>query len=142
MRIKNIFASVLAAVVLVIAGYVTVLCLSDASGDVGFRITSETGDILCPFAVMTFALSVVYICYRYGDTPCDAARGGILLAALPHAVLILSLLILTLAVTNFFNHSMEFLTSGLSKSVIIVYAVLSLGEAVCVLECSFSGRNR
>ena len=142
MNIKKILAAMLAAVVFVVAGYVTVMCLSDASGSQNFRVTSDTGTLLCVFAVLTFSLSVVYICYRYGDRPDDAARGGILLAVLPHGVMILSLLIETLSVTNFFNHSMELLTSDLSVAVIIIYAVLSLCESVCVLECSLTRRGK
>lgn len=116
-----------AAGVLLGAGacYFLLLCLADMSGERTFRVTSEyTGYFLCPYSALTFAAAFV--------AAIEKKAGGALLAVLPHAVLIMSLLVETMTVTNFFNHAMELLTSPLSKCVIIIYAVLSLELAVTV----------
>ena len=135
---RRVFAAILGAVIFFGSAALIFFCFADACEPEAMYINAtRTGDLLCPFCVLTFAGAVMYIGYRLGAEPCDAAKGGVVLAALPHAVLILSLLIETLTVTNYFNHAMDLLTSELSKSVLMVYAVLSLALSVPLSECAW-----
>ena len=125
--VGNAFAMVLAAAVAAASVYLLFLCFADAcEPEKPFITATGTGIFLCPVCVLTFAAGVVYTIYRFRGDRVPSALGGISLGALPHAVMVLSLVTEVLTVTNFFNHAMEFLTSGISKLLFTVYAVLSL----------------
>ena len=135
---RRALAAVLGAVIFIGSAVLVFLCLADACEPEEMYINATwTGNLLCPFCVLTFAGAVLYIGYRLGADPCDAAQGGIATAILPHAVIILSLLFEVLTVTNFFNHAMDLLTSDLSKSMLIIYAVLSLSLSALLSECAW-----
>lgn len=55
---------------------------------------------------------------------------GTLVGMLPHAILILSLLLLTLFVTDRFNRAMAFLNNSISYVLIWVYAVLCIWQMI------------
>lgn len=86
--------------------------------------SSATGYFLCPACVSIFVSAVLSLTYE---------PRGVLDIVLPHAAIVLSLTVETLTVTNFFNHAMELLTSSISKSLIVVYATLSLLMSLSLL---------
>lgn len=136
-KIKRVLTAVLADLALIISAIIIFLCFIDICEPTQLYINAtDTGNLLCPSCVVIFAGAVVYISYRLGDRRCAAARGGIVLGVLPHAVMVLSLLFEVLTVTNFFNHSMEFLTSDISKAVLLVYATLSLLMSLALIDCA------
>ena len=141
--VGNAFAMVLAAAVAAASLYLLFLCFADAcEPEKPFITATGTGIFLCPVCVLTFAAGVVYTVYRFRGDRVPSALGGISLGALPHAVMVLSLVTEVLTVTNFFNHAMEFLTSGISKSLFTVYAVLSLMLAAALFGSALETRKR
>lgn len=141
-KTKRIVSSILANAVIIISAFIVFLIFADICEPEKLYINaSETGNIVFPATVLTIAAAGVYISYR-AEGRSDAARGGIALAILPHAVIILSALFVVLAVTNHFNHAMDFLTSDISKAVLLVYATLSILMAFALLDCASDGRRR
>lgn len=56
---------------------------------------------------------------------------SVLARLLPHAVLILALMLLTFFCIDLFNPSMAFLNNAVTKHLLAVFSVLSLILAVC-----------
>ncbi len=117
----------LAALSAIFSAYLLFLCFANAYDPTAMFINAtDTGNLLCPMCALTFLCGVIYLVKRYrGPVPRGAARSAALMI-IPHAVIVLSLTVEVLTVTNFYNHAMEFLTSGLSCVLLTVYAVLSL----------------
>ena len=140
--LKRTLTLILAGAVIIISCFLIILYFADVCVPEKMYINAAgTGRYLCPACVLSFAAAVVYLSYRLGGSESDAARGGLVLAVLPHAVIILSLLLEVLTVTNFFNHAMELLTSDISKSVMLVYATISLLMSAALCECAIWKRK-
>lgn len=135
MKLKRILLIILANAGIVASAFLIFLFFADEIEPTKLYINAtDTENVILPTCVLSFIASGVYLSYRRrGDS--DAARGGIVLAALPHAVIITALLFLVLGVTNHFNHAMDFLTSELSKDMMLIYAILYLSLSLCLLDC-------
>ena len=136
-RIKMAAGMSLSAMSAAASAYVLLLYLSDASGSETFAVTSaHTGNVLCPVSALTLVAAVYCVCLTFN------APFSLLMRALPNAVIVLSLLVETLTVTNFFNHAMELITSDLSCAVIAIYAALSLFMSAALFDAARSAGKR
>ncbi len=84
--------------------------------------TTDTGVLLLVYAVLAVNSAIVYIfeSLRFGK------KSVILSVLMPHGTLVLSVVVLVLTITNFFNRSMGFITSALSIALFLIYAMLVL----------------
>lgn len=134
MKMKEKLSAMLAAIALAISALIIFLYFADICEPTAFYINAtNTGNLLCPACVLTFAAAVVMLFYKPDD---------VLGIILPHSVIVLSLTVEVLTVTNFFNHSMELITSDISKSLLLVYATLSALLSLSLLWRAFSERRK
>lgn len=136
LKVKSWAISALAHIVGISSFYIILLYLADLEYPKLLLISAKTGEILFPFCILSFTAGIVYLLIRIDGNGGEAAKGGLLLASLPHLSMIFSFLELTLVITNHYNHAMNFLTDDLSKVVMLFLAISTLMNAVCLHECA------
>ncbi len=96
--------------------------------------STDSGVIFLVYAVFVVASAIVYIdsSYRLGK------KDPISSVLLPHGSLVLSVTVLTLTITNFFNRSMGFVTSDLSIMLMLIYAAVGLFLSIGNVEYLYS----
>ena len=57
-----------------------------------------------------------------------------ILALLPHAAVILSLMAITFLITDYYNQPMAFVSNPITKALLFVLALLSLGESIVLIR--------
>ncbi len=65
----------------------------------------------------------------------NGKNSPILSELLPHGAIVLSVAVLTLAITNLFNRTMSFVSSEMSILFILIYAMFGLFLAIRDIEC-------
>ncbi len=106
--------------------FVIAMLIADAAEPQKLIINSyKTGTAYIIYCVILFSASVLQIAENV-----KSGGGGILSTVLPNGAIVLSLLIATLSITNYFNRSMHFITSELSKSMALVWAAVGLFTAL------------
>ncbi len=134
MKMKDKLSAILAAITLAVSVGIIILYFADVCEPTAFYISAtHTGNLLCPACVLILAAAVAALFYKPDD---------LLQIILPHSVIVLSLTVEVLTVTNFFNHSMELITSDISKSLLLVYATLSALLSLALLWRAFSERGK
>jgi len=58
----------------------------------------------------------------------------ILYQLLPHAILILSLMMVTFYITDQFNRPMAFINNDITKTLLCLLAVLAIVQSVCMIR--------
>lgn len=130
---RRILKNIVAHASLVASLFILVLAISDAAQPEMLIINSiDTGIILIAYCVVAISASVLHIGCSLRE-----ACGGLIRTLLPNATIVLSLLTLTLSITNIFNRSMEFVTSDLSKLVILILSVTGVFTSLSLVECIF-----
>lgn len=96
--------------------------------------STDSGVLFLVYAVLAVASAIVYIdsALHHGK------KDPISSVLLPHGTLVLSVTVLTLTVTNFFNRSMGFITSDLSLLLMLFYATVVLFLSVGNIEYLYS----
>ena len=96
--------------------------------------STDSGVLFLVYAVLVAASAIVYIdsSFRYGK------KDPISSVILPHGALVLSVPVLTLTITNFFNRSMGFVTSDLSVLLMLFYATWGLFLSIGNVEYLYS----
>ncbi len=56
-----------------------------------------------------------------------------LLGLVPHVLIVLSVMMITFVVTDYFNRSMAFVNNGITKGLMVVMAALAIVESVYVI---------
>ncbi len=56
-----------------------------------------------------------------------------LLGLVPHVLIVLSVMMITFVVTDYYNRSMAFVNNGITKGLMVVMAVLAIVESVYVI---------
>lgn len=137
--IRRIFKNVLAHASLIASLFIFVITLADAAQPEKLLInSSNTGTLLIVYCVIEISASVLHIGYSFRES-----SGGLLQTVLPNAVIIMSLLMLTLSITNIFNRSMGFVTSDLSKLLILILSVTGIFMSLGLVDCVYRGeKNR
>lgn len=116
----------MAAIAFLYSFFVIVMLLADAAEPQKLIINSyRTGTVYIVYCIVMFSASVLHIVESV-----RSGENGLLSIVLPNGVIVLSLLVTTISVTNLFNRSMHFVTSELSKSVVLILAVFGLFVAV------------
>ena len=129
---KRILLELYSHVSLVFSVFMVLLLFLDASDSSQQYINSyDTGGIITAYCVLIFAASVVCAAKNYGK-----AHGVSFI--LPHITIVLSLTMLTLAVTNFFNRSMGFITSDMSKMLLMAVSVAGALTSYSLISVTFS----
>lgn len=84
--------------------------------------STDSGVIFLIYALFGVSSAIAYIdsVLRFGK------KHPLMSVILPHGTLIVSVTVLTLTITNFFNRSMGFVTSDMSVFLMLVYAMLVL----------------
>lgn len=96
--------------------------------------STDSGVMFLCYALFAAASAVVYIgsVFRHGK------KDPISSVLLPHVILVLSVTVLTLTITNFFNRSMGFVTSDLSVALMLIYATCGLFLSIGNIEYLYS----
>lgn len=133
-KTKRIFYNIVAHGTLILSVVTLLLLFADTAYPTRLYVNStDTGTILIVYCVFAFAAAILRILYSF-----RRERDGILSVIIPHGVIVMALMTLTLAITNIFNRSMGFVTSDISKLVFGCLAVfgllLSLGLIECILK--------
>lgn len=122
--LKNrVLKNLTAHLTLVLSVLVLFAILADSAlPEMKYINTTDTGVLLLVYAIAAVISAVVYI----AESLRTGKKSTILSVILPHGTLVLSVVVLTLTITNFFNRSMGFITSTLSTALFLIYVVLVL----------------
>ncbi len=57
-----------------------------------------------------------------------------ILALIPHAVVVLCLMIVTFLVTDYYNRPMAFINNDITKGILFALAILAMGESIVLIR--------
>ena len=132
---KQVLTHLLAHITLVFSVFMILILFLDASdGSQQYINSYETGSLVTAYCVLLFFVSILTAAKNYGQTVGGAAF------ALPHIAIVLSLTMLTLSITNFFNRSMGFITSDMSKMLLMALCVVGALTSLSLISASLKER--
>ena len=135
-NLKKLLYNMLAHGTLIYSAFILFLYTADLLEPAKMYINAaDTGKYLFIYCILAFTAAVFYVRFRINCIDCSAVSGGIVTALLPHTVIVLSLLTETLTITNRYNHSMSFITSDISKFVILLLSLSGAACALCLIQC-------
>lgn len=136
--IKRIFKNGIAHVTLVLSVALLLLFFADAAYPSELYVNSrDTGIIMIVYSVFAFTAAIMRITYSF-----HGRSEGILSLVLPHGVIVMVLLTLTLSITNIFNRSMGFVTSDMSKLAFSCLSVLGACLSLSIIECIYKESDK
>lgn len=132
---KQVLTHLPAHITLVFSVFMILILFLDASDRSQQYINSnETGSIVTAYCTLLFFVSVLTAAKNYGQKV-----GGVAFA-LPHIAIVLSLTMLTLSITNFFNKSMGFITSDMSRMLLMALCVIGALTSISLISVSLGDK--
>ena len=132
---NQVLMHLLAHITLVFSVFMILILFLDASDSSQQYINSyETGSLVTAYCVLLFFVSVLAAAKNYGHNVGGTAF------ALPHIAIVLSLTMLTLSITNYFNRSMGFITSDMSKMLLMALCVVGALTSLSLISASLKDK--